>query len=70
MASKQLEEIYRLVQAAPWRYTSTRDQVTLGRFFAIQGDDAREILAEDGKSQAASGAKAPRLLKAGPLSLR
>ena len=39
-----LEEVYRLVSQAPWRYSSSRDQVTLGRFFALQGEDAREIL--------------------------
>ena len=39
-----LEEVYRLVSQSPWRYSSSRDQVTLGRFFALQGEDAREIL--------------------------
>ena len=44
LAKKQLDEIYQLVRRAPWRYSSSRDQVTLGRFFAIQGEDARQIL--------------------------
>jgi len=39
-----LEQVYQLVSQAPWRYSSSRDQVTLGRFFALQGEDAREIL--------------------------
>lgn len=43
-AEKQLETIYRLVSQSPWRYSSSRDQITLGRFFALQGEDAREIL--------------------------
>ena len=43
-AEKQLETIYRLVSQSPWRYSSSRDQITLGRYFAIQGEDAREIL--------------------------
>ncbi len=44
LAKAQLNEIARLAQLAPWRYSSSADQVTLGRFFQLGGEDARQIL--------------------------
>ncbi len=43
-AERELAEIFALVRRSPWRYGSSRDQVTLGRFFAEQGEDGRQIL--------------------------
>lgn len=43
-AYEQMETIYRLVDQSPWAYGSTRDQVTLGRYFALRGEDSRQIL--------------------------
>jgi tetratricopeptide (TPR) repeat protein len=43
-ADEQLDALIQLVRNAPWRYGSSRDQVTLGRFFQRQGEDGRQIL--------------------------
>ena len=43
-AQEQLEEIVQLVRRAPWRYSSSMDRVTLGRFFLLQREDARDVL--------------------------
>ena len=43
-ADEQLAAIFELVQRSPWRYGSSRDQVTLGRYFQRQGEDGRQIL--------------------------
>ena len=43
-AKTQEETIFKMVQSAPWRFSSVRDQVNLGRFLATQGEDARQIL--------------------------
>ena len=44
LAHKQYEDIVKLVQRSPWRYSSSADRITLGRFFLQQGEDAREVL--------------------------
>ncbi len=43
-ADEQLAAILELVRRSPWRYGSSRDQVTLGRYFQRQGEDGRQIL--------------------------
>jgi tetratricopeptide (TPR) repeat protein len=43
-ADEQLAAILENVRRAPWRYGSSRDQVTLGRYFQRQGEDGRQIL--------------------------
>jgi tetratricopeptide (TPR) repeat protein len=37
------EEVTRLAQATPWRYTDAENLVTLGRFLLDQGADAKEV---------------------------
>ncbi len=44
LAEQQLDQLFRLVRGSPWRFTSVGDQVALGRFFALQGEDSRKIL--------------------------
>ena len=44
LADRELEQISSLVRGSPWRYSSAQDQVILGRFFALQGEDSRKIL--------------------------
>jgi tetratricopeptide (TPR) repeat protein len=43
-AERELGQIYELVRASPWRYGSAQDQITLGRFFVIMGEDSRKVL--------------------------
>ena len=43
-ARKENLDIIAMVNNAPWRYSSSADLVTLGRFFVDQGEDARKIL--------------------------
>jgi tetratricopeptide (TPR) repeat protein len=43
-AERQLRQFEELVQRSPWRFGSSRDQVILGRYFAMQGEDGRQIL--------------------------
>ncbi len=43
-ADRELGQIYELVRSSPWRYGSTRDQITIGRFFVLSGEDSRKIL--------------------------
>ena len=44
LAEQELDQLYRLVKRSPWRFTSVGDQLALGRFFALQGEDSRRIL--------------------------
>jgi tetratricopeptide (TPR) repeat protein len=43
-AQRMLDEIDGLIREAHWRYNSSADQVTLGRYFLLRGVDAREVL--------------------------
>ncbi len=43
-ARKENLEIIAMVNNAPWRYSSSADLITLGRFFVDEGEDARKIL--------------------------
>ncbi|MCA9211825.1 MAG: hypothetical protein KDB27_02075 [Planctomycetales bacterium] len=37
-------EMITMVNTAPWRYSSSADLITLGRFFIGQGEDAKKVL--------------------------
>ncbi len=43
-AQRMLDEIDGLIREAHWRYSSSADQVTLGRYFLLRGVDARQVL--------------------------
>ncbi len=43
-ANQQHEEIVALVDKTPWRYSSSKDRVVLGRFLIAHGEDARDVL--------------------------
>ena len=43
-AHKEVLQIVAMVNKAPWRYSSSADLITLGRFFIGQGEDARKVL--------------------------
>ncbi len=43
-ADRELDQIYQLASRSPWRYGDVSEQVALGRFFVLRGEDARQIL--------------------------
>jgi tetratricopeptide (TPR) repeat protein len=43
-ANRELAEIVPLVRRAPWRFSSARDQVILGKYFLDEGEDAKQVL--------------------------
>jgi len=43
-AKQQYLEIEALVEKSPWRYSSSKDRVVLGRFLIARGEDARDVL--------------------------
>lgn len=43
-AERELDQIYQLASRSPWKYGDASEQIALGRFFALRGEDARQIL--------------------------
>ncbi len=44
LAERELGQVLDMARKSPWRYSSAADRITLGKFFLLQGEDARQVL--------------------------
>jgi hypothetical protein len=44
LAQRELDRIYEVASRAPSRYSSADDRITLGKFFLLRNQDARQVL--------------------------